>query len=151
MARWLVYSQTMPWWRWLLIEGEATVLRALPKLRAARRIKLLPIDVAMFAYEPVLKAMQDTLTLPLASEILYWNRSRLPALVEKQVPSLVDALRKNPAVDLKRYLTLPNSIILDGSQSSSFLLGLTQTVSIIQGPPGYVCQLFDIIVDSPAL
>jgi hypothetical protein len=105
----------------------------------------------MFAYEPVLKAMQDTLTLPLASEILYWNRSRLPALVEKQVPSLVDALRKNPAVDLKRYLTLPNSIILDGSQSSSFLLGLTQTVSIIQGPPGYVCQLFDIIVDSPAL
>jgi hypothetical protein len=121
------------------IEGEATVLRALPKLRAARRIKLLPIDVAMFAYEPVLKAMQDTLTLPLASEILYWNQSRLLALVEKQVPSLVDALRKNPAVDLKRYLTLPKSIILDGSQSSSFLLGLTQTVSIIQGPPGYVC------------
>lgn len=120
------------------LEGESTVVRALPKLRTATRVKLLPVSVALFAYEPILKAMQNTLTIPLSSELLYWNAGRSPAMIEDPILSLTNALRTNLSTDLKHFLNLSNSIKLDKSQGNSFLMGLTQAAAIIQGPPGYV-------------
>jgi hypothetical protein len=52
--------------------------------------------------------------------------------------SLVRKIRSRPGRDLSGYLGSLKSIILDKAQEASLLAGLTQTVSLIQGPPGNV-------------
>jgi hypothetical protein len=119
----------------LQLEGEATITRTLLKLKVAQRIKLVQIDTAVFAYEPVLKALQETRTVPLAEELLFWEEEDGPVLLPNSSP-VVDALRVNPSRDLQSLINTPKSVVLDESQSQSLLIGLTQTVSLIQGPPG---------------
>lgn len=122
----------------LHLEGEATTVKALLKLKAAERIKLVQIDTALFAYEPVLKALQESNTVPLSRELLFWNEGVSTGKTSSFPPSIVSQLRANPTQDLKDILRTTTSIKLDKSQSASLLSGLTETVSLIQGPPGYV-------------
>lgn len=120
----------------LQLEGEASTVNALLKLKTGQRIKLIQINTAVFAYEPVLTAIKEIKEMPLSPELLFWNENsdmRTPPLLAKRV---IEALQSNPGQDLKPLLGTTTSIRLDGSQAASFISGLTQRVSLIQGPPG---------------
>lgn len=52
--------------------------------------------------------------------------------------NFVSKLQRNPKTDLQSLLQLKKEVILDDAQARSFLVGLTQKVSLIQGPPGMV-------------
>ena len=118
------------------LEGESSTINFLTRLKTARNVKMVQIDTASFAYEPVLKAIQDIKDIPLAEELLFWNEdtsTRPPSFDE---PSIVAALKLNPNCELQPYLGTPSSVKLDEEQAASLVAGLTKKVSLIQGPPG---------------
>ena len=120
----------------LQFDGESTVIRALSKLQGGKFIKLQSVDVAVFSYEPILKAIQRINEVPLYQELLFWTPS-IPMPPSQNIPSsIVGMVRLNPGQELQSLLRTPKSIKLDPSQAESFLNGLTQRVSLIQGPPG---------------
>jgi hypothetical protein len=123
------------------LAGEANTVNVLTRLKTAKNVKMVQIDTALFAYEPVLKAIQDIKDLPLAEELLFWTKdspTRPPSFVE---PDIVAALKMNPDCELKSYLATPSSVKLDQQQALSLIAGLTRKVSLIQGPPGEFIHL----------
>jgi hypothetical protein len=121
------------------LEDKLSTTKTLLKLKTATNIQLVPIDTPIFAYEPVLKALQEKKTLPLSKEILEWNpNSSMPMRPEVYPASIVEMIhnfaKKND--DLGPPLGINKSVILDDAQSKSLVSGLTQRVSLIQGPPG---------------
>lgn len=124
----------------LQFEGEASTKKALLKLKSTGRpwIKLIQVDTAIFSYEPVLAALQDMRTMPLSQELLCWSATSVvqSPSVKASPTRILAALREDPRQDFSGLIQTPKSIFLDDSQASSLLSGLTQTVSLIQGPPG---------------
>jgi len=120
----------------LQLEGEASITRALVNIKTGKNVKLVQIDTAVFSYEPVLKALQDAQTVPLSSELLFWNDNCIIGRPSSQPTRVIQAITADPRGDLQALLGTPRSIILDKSQAASLLAGLTQNVSLIQGPPG---------------
>ena len=120
----------------LQFPSEAGTTNALLILKMTTNISLVQIDTAVFAFAPVLRRLQEVKDLLLLDELL---SSSSPSFT-LQPPSLpLDVIRKteaNPLRDLKHLLKTANSVRLDASQISSLLAGLTQSVSLIQGPPG---------------
>ncbi|KAH0828788.1 P-loop containing nucleoside triphosphate hydrolase protein [Lanmaoa asiatica] len=98
----------------LQLEGEASTSKALLRLSAAKHVRLLQIDTALFAYEPVLKALKNM----------------------QLVDQIVQPLSLYPSMNLQSILTMSKSVKLDRSQADSLLAGLRQRVALIQGPPG---------------
>ena len=118
------------------LEGKTNTINVLTGLKTATKAKIIPIETAVFAYEPVLKAIQDIREVPLSEELLFWTKDspiRTPSFDE---PPIVAALKSNPGCELRSYLGMPNSVKLDQKQAASLVTGLTQKVSLIQGPPG---------------
>jgi len=118
------------------LEGEASTVNVLTRLKTASNVKMVQIDTALFAYEPVLKVMQGIKDVPLAEELLFWNQdspARPPSFDE---PDIVAALEMDPGCELQPYLRTSSSVRLDEKQAASLVTGLTQKVSLIQGPPG---------------
>ncbi|KAG6854528.1 hypothetical protein C0991_005440 [Blastosporella zonata] len=126
----------------LQIEGEAAVNRALLRLKSGRNIKLVQIDTAIFSFEPILKGLQQLISQELSSELLLRKEKLVKsAPLPPALETLVYTLRNHPTVDIKDLLETTKSIKLDESQASSLLSGITQSVSLIQGPPG-ICLLY---------
>ena len=118
------------------LEGETSTVNVLTRLKTASNVKMVQINTALFAYEPVLKAIQDVKEVPLAEELLFWNEdspARPPSFDE---PDIVAALELDPGCELQTYLGTPKPVKLDEKQAASLVTGLTQKVSLIQGPPG---------------
>ncbi|KAF8957451.1 P-loop containing nucleoside triphosphate hydrolase protein [Flammula alnicola] len=120
----------------LQFEDAESTQKALYKLKLKSDVFLIQIDTAVFAYEPVLKGLQQANTLPLSSELLLWKKGDLLEEISEQPTAVVQALRMNPQGNLRTILSTANDIKLDTSQARSLLSGLTQKVSLIQGPPG---------------
>jgi hypothetical protein len=120
------------------LEGDAGLAKVFERIKKSDNLTLIQIDTALFAYEFVLRALQQTPSLPLSEELLLWKPGSFPQEIEihKQATPVVNALRLNPYCDLKTLLRTKDHIQLDTSQSKSLLLGLVQRVSLIQGPPG---------------
>ncbi|KAI5994799.1 P-loop containing nucleoside triphosphate hydrolase protein [Pisolithus albus] len=118
------------------MEGQISLSKALPQLKTTKRLRFIQIDCAVFAFEPVLKALKRMRVLPLSEEILFWEDGNEMASPPVVVTRITGPLTRNPWIDLKPLLRTPNSIVLDISQVSSLLAGLEQRVSLIQGPPG---------------
>ncbi|KAI6102504.1 P-loop containing nucleoside triphosphate hydrolase protein [Pisolithus croceorrhizus] len=118
------------------IEGQVSLSKALLQLKTTKHLRLIQIDCAVFAFEPVLKALQRMQVLPLSEEILFWEDGKEIASPIVVVTRITGLLSRNPSMDLKPLLRTPRSIVLDPSQVSSLLAGLKQRVSLIQGPPG---------------
>ena len=120
---------------WYNISG---ITKILLELKNARKIKLVQINTAIFSYEPVLSTLQNIKDLPLSQELLFWKPGDGVELVKhgSKMKLLVQMIQDNPRKDLKSYLGSSKSINLDNAQATSLLSGLTQTVSLIQGPPG---------------
>ena len=120
----------------LQLEGEASTSKALLRLSIAKRIRLLQIDTAIFAYEPILRALKNMQLVPLSEELLFWQEGEIPRSPSVQVNEVVGPLSRNPSMDLRTILSMPKSVNLDKSQAQSLLAGLDQRVALIQGPPG---------------
>ncbi|KAJ7756428.1 P-loop containing nucleoside triphosphate hydrolase protein [Mycena maculata] len=120
----------------LQVDGDATTSKVLLRLKAAKDIKLVQIDTAVFAFEPVLKALQEAKTMPLSPELLFWTPDDILRSPSSSPTSIINALISNPRCDVGKLLGTPKSIILDSSQAASLLSALKQKVSLIQGPPG---------------
>lgn len=120
----------------LQFDGEETLKRLLTRLRTVKTIKLVYIDTALFAYEPVLLALQEKQELPLSEEIVQWGEDsylRPPPGIPSSITSFI---ARKQGEDLKDLLQLEKSVILDRAQREALLSGLNQRVSLIQGPPG---------------
>ncbi|KIJ58232.1 hypothetical protein HYDPIDRAFT_34380 [Hydnomerulius pinastri MD-312] len=122
----------------LQLNGEASIAKTLSCLSTSKSVRLVQIDTATFAFEPVLAALQKMRSVPLCEEILFWEDGKPVAGASNatKVSHVTRAIARNLSVDLKTVLSLAKSIILDKSQAMSTLAGLAQRVSLIQGPPG---------------
>lgn len=65
----------------LQFEGEVNAVKALLKMKNASNFTIIPVDTAVFAYEPVLKALQESRILPLSQHLLFWKTNEPPACV----------------------------------------------------------------------
>ncbi|KAI6121083.1 hypothetical protein F5141DRAFT_1210762 [Pisolithus sp. B1] len=99
------------------IEGQISLSKALLHLKKAKQLRLIQIDCAVFAFEPVLKALQRMPVLPLSEEILFWEGGKQIASPPVVVTEITGPLSRYPSMDLKSLLQTPNSITLDDSQA----------------------------------
>lgn len=60
------------------ISGDQAIERALLRMKTAKHITLIQMNTAIFAYEPVLRRLQDIKELPLSDEILFWKTTDIP-------------------------------------------------------------------------
>ena len=136
----------------LQLDGAVNIKRTLTTLHATKSVQLIQIDAAAFSFEPVLTALQRMESVPLDQEIIFWSPDS-PTRVTRHKAALlhvINTVTSNFSVDLSSLLDLPAAICLDESQARSLVAGLTQRVSLIQGPPGeHYLITFEIIQSSP--
>jgi len=136
---------------------EDCIAKALLALKLTKEIGLIQLNTAMFSYEPVLMQLQDTKQLVLNDELMLWTPQQDMRLVSSaensSISELIDKLRHDPSHELQRRLGLSKSTQLDASQAACLIEGLTQRVSLMQGPPGkpfvllYICNKADVSRD----
>ena len=117
----------------LLLDGEQNTSDTLHKLVGAQDVRLVLIDTAVFSYEPILKALQQITSMPLAAELVQGGNSEPPP---DPPASIIDALRQDPEQTLEDLIGLPMSTALDERQARALIFGLTRRLAMIQGPPG---------------
>jgi len=122
----------------LQLEGEKNITDVLLSLKLGKVVKLVQVDVAVFAYAPVLKALQRMPVPVLSPELFLWDNTPLQS-PSRMPASFVDSLQNQPDMDIGPPLQLSKRIVLDGAQRLALLAALTQRVSLIQGPPGVSC------------
>jgi hypothetical protein len=119
--------------------------RALVCLKSASQIQLVQLNAAVFAYEPILRQLQATKEFSLRDEILYWEKGKpLMAASTSTTPSfekLLLQLEDDPTHDLQHLLRLTKPTRLDKSQAACLLAGVSQRLSLVQGPPGNIPKL----------
>ena len=122
----------------LQFEGQQATIDALCSFRNAKNIQLVQIDTAVFAYEPVLKRLQQITRMPLWRELLASKPGGSPSSATNpfETNRIALALETNPLQDLQSLLRADKTILLDKAQATALHSGLTQEVSLIQGPPG---------------
>ncbi|KAF8065342.1 P-loop containing nucleoside triphosphate hydrolase protein [Lyophyllum atratum] len=122
----------------LELDGKAAIEKLLLRMKSAKQVKLVPVDVAVFAYEPVLSALKKIRLIPLSDDLLFWKKGSVPSrlTLPSRLHSVVNFIKSAPGADIGSLLRLNKKINLDLAQQKSLLAGLTQSVSIIQGPPG---------------
>ena len=120
----------------LQLAGKSSTLKSLLRIKTARHIRLVQIDTAVFAYEPILKGLQELRDPPLTEEMLFWESGKIMKPPSHAPSKLIATLEARPNQDLRDMLGLSKSVKLDRSQFTSLLTGLRQRVSLIQGPPG---------------
>ncbi|THH17888.1 hypothetical protein EUX98_g9045 [Antrodiella citrinella] len=130
------YLARMPAQFVLELEGRQPTLDALCKFRGAKNIKLIQIDTAVFAYEPVLKKLQEINQMPLWRELLAWEPGVALDPPTDSPSRIILELQANPLRNLQQIVKADKPIYLDEPQAAALLSGLTQRVSLIQGPPG---------------
>jgi hypothetical protein len=124
---------------------ESGFRRALLCLKSASQIQLVQLNAAVFAYEPILRQLQATKEFLLRDEILYWEKGKpLMTVSTPKTPSfqrLLQQLENDPTHDLQHLLGLAKPTKLDKSQAACLLAGVSQRLSLVQGPPGNISSL----------
>lgn len=121
----------------LQLNGKKSTVKTLLTLKTAKQVSLLQIETAIFAYEPILKALQEKKSLPFSEELLAWTAEGSVVQDPETFPaSMVSMIKACRGKDLGPFLGCTKKIELDEAQTQSLLSGLTQRVSLIQGPPG---------------
>jgi hypothetical protein len=118
------------------LDGRTSTSKTILRLRNAKNVKLLQIDTALFAFEPVLKALQKMQYIPVSDELLFWKRGVALRTPPQMADNVIEVIDIDHPGNLQHVLQTPFPINLDRSQALSILSGLTQRVSLIQGPPG---------------
>src|SRR5258706_231473 len=125
--------------------GRQGITNALMRLPTAKHVSLIPIDTAVFAYEPILAALQMKRTLPLEREILFFKGGMTLDPPTHHPKAIVAAIKAAPTQDLQRLLDTPAPINLDQAQADALVNALSQRVALIQGPPG-MCNVHRFVI-----
>jgi hypothetical protein len=115
---------------------DSTLSYALSKMKTAGNVKLVQLDAAIFAFEPFLRRLQEMNDLPLTDELLHWEAGKDIEGPSFRPAKVIRALESRSGKDLKDFLRIKKSVILDESQMNSLCACLLQRVSLVQGPPG---------------
>ncbi|RAL15897.1 P-loop containing nucleoside triphosphate hydrolase protein [Aspergillus homomorphus CBS 101889] len=116
--------------------GREAMRKTLLFLKLYDDVEFLVVDTATFAYEPILKCLQERVEFPFTEELFLYERGQ-PLKDSALAPqSVISELRKNDRPRLQATLKTTKQVTLDPFQRDSLLAGLTQRVSLIQGPPG---------------
>ncbi|CAI7659971.1 unnamed protein product [Penicillium viridicatum] len=120
----------------LRIAGEEALKKSLLYLKLYQDVEFLIVETAMFAYEPILKCLQERINLPLREELFLYERDQ-PVKESSLAPwNVINKLKEEYGCNIQGILQTSKPVTLDPSQLDSMLAGLTQRVSLIQGPPG---------------
>ncbi|KAL9110261.1 MAG: hypothetical protein Q9227_005168 [Pyrenula ochraceoflavens] len=123
----------------LQISEEGALSKAILASKISPNLQFVQVSTPVFAYEPILKCLQQKIDLPLGQDLLPEHQAITPQtsslLSLRPVADDIESLRGR---DLQPVLRTPagKAIKLDGSQSDSLRTGLVQALSLIQGPPG---------------
>ncbi|KFA80339.1 hypothetical protein S40288_08438 [Stachybotrys chartarum IBT 40288] len=103
-------------------------------------MKLYVMDTAVFAFEPILKRLQDISDLPLQEALVDPSQSGAkcehPPLLKSMLESLSRAAKNGDKVNLSRFVPMKTPISVCGAQLKSLVMGLEMKMGLIQGPPG---------------
>ena len=119
----------------------AAVEHALLRIRTAKQnVKFIQLNTALFAYEPVLKQLQEVKELSLEADVVGWEEGNGlcgPDYDRKQnLEALLRDLEQDYNIELQHRLDLPSSTSLDETQAVCFRMALRRRVVLLQGPPG---------------
>jgi hypothetical protein len=128
----------------LRIDGEQALKKSLLSLKLYDDVDFLVVDTPTFAYEPILKCLQERVDFPLTEELFLYERDQ-PVKESSLAPwSVVSELKEVYRRNIQNILQTSQPVTLDPSQLESLLAGLTQRVSLIQGPPGTKISNFGV-------
>ena len=120
----------------LQVFGDEALKKALLALKLRCDLRFILVDTPIFAYEPVLKCLQERVDLPLAKEMLHCA-VEYPIRPHSLIPdSVITATNDHKDNNIKNVLDTRKDIMLDPSQKASLLRSLGHSLSLIQGPPG---------------
>jgi hypothetical protein len=120
----------------LTIHGGEALKKTLLHFRMHNDIEFRLVDTPIFAYEPILKCLQEQNDLQLAQELLLHECGAPVSKSSLVPPSITKVLEDCGNRNIQHVLQTAKSINLDLSQLDSLINGLTQSLSLIQGPPG---------------
>ncbi|KAL1962658.1 hypothetical protein VTN77DRAFT_9292 [Rasamsonia byssochlamydoides] len=120
----------------LQISGEEALKKTLSAFKLYNDVEFLLVDTPIFAYEPILRCLQEKADLALAKELLAYNPEEKPSHSGLIPESIIRSLEESGAGNIQHILQTSTPIRLDPSQLESLLAGLRQSLSLIQGPPG---------------
>jgi hypothetical protein len=116
--------------------GRQGITNALMRLPKAAHVKLIQIDTAVFAYEPILTSLQSKFWIPMTSEILFFKDGMTLDPPIHQPKAIVAAIKAAPTQNLQHLLDNSKPVHLDQAQADALINALSQRVALIQGPPG---------------
>ncbi|KAF2637377.1 P-loop containing nucleoside triphosphate hydrolase protein [Massarina eburnea CBS 473.64] len=120
----------------LRIADETSFKKVLISSTYSKDLAFVQVDTAVFAYEPILKCLQDMQEVPLQEQLLNTTPDSSEVLSGIQPTQIFDTIRQNREEDLQHILGTTRSVKLDDAQADSLLAGISKRVSLIQGPPG---------------
>jgi len=117
--------------------GKQGITSALMRIPKAKHVKLIHIDTAVFAYEPILTSLQLKRSMPMEQEILFYKEGMTlgPPPID-HLKAIVATIKAAPTQNLQSLLGTPIPIHLDSAQAGALTNALSQKVALIQGPPG---------------
>ncbi|KAL5119739.1 hypothetical protein ACEQ8H_002345 [Pleosporales sp. CAS-2024a] len=120
----------------LHVADASSFAKVLKAAKLGQKIRFVQVDTPVFAYEPVLKCLQQMADLPLEEQLLNLTPGSAEALSGIQPTKIINRICDNWEHDLQSLLGASSSIRLDRAQADSLLAGLAKRLSLIQGPPG---------------
>jgi hypothetical protein len=120
----------------LQICGEDATNKLLLAFKEVEPVDYVQVDTPFFAYEPVLRCLQNMKSLPLAQYLLGTSPDEATQSASVVDDAFINELRARGTSSIERLFRTDKSIVLDQSQMESLIAGLGQSVSLIQGPPG---------------
>lgn len=120
----------------LRIADEGSFSKVLLASKLSSDLQFVQVDTAVFAYEPILKCLQNMTEVPLQEQLLDLSPGSSDALSGIQPVSVFNEISRHWEQDLQSIIGTSRSVELDAAQAESLLTGLSKRVSLIQGPPG---------------
>ncbi|KAL1612781.1 hypothetical protein SLS60_001010 [Paraconiothyrium brasiliense] len=120
----------------LRIADADSLRKFLVSCKASPEFEFVQVDTAIFAYEPILRCLQNMPEVPLKEQLLDLSPGSAETLSGIQPVSIINEIRGRWQEDLKDVVGTTRHIELDNAQAHSLITGLSKRVSLIQGPPG---------------
>lgn len=125
----------------LRILGDEALVKTLMFLKMKKDLEFLLVETPFFAYEPVLRCLQENTDLPFAKELLGYEANESIPEAPLVPDSVVRSLKEEGHGNVQHILRTTKDIRLDPSQLESLIAGITQPLTLIQGPPGTYSSL----------
>lgn len=130
----------------LQVSGQEAIKKTFLCLKMYNNVEFLLVNTPIFAYEPILKRLQESHIAPLKEELFLFDTGNAVG-TSSVVPAYVShQLEQKAREDASVVLGTPKPVMLDASQLQSLISGIQQNVSLIQGPPGIISQPIFILL-----